>query len=45
MRVGTPLTVGSVALSAPAIFGDCGQTTPKRLTLVDLDSYDELAGR
>ena len=42
--LGTPLTVGSVALASPAIFGDCGQTTPKRVTLVDLDSYDEAAG-
>ena len=42
--VGTPLTVGAVALASPAIFGDCGQTTPKRLTLVDLDSYDEAGG-
>ena len=43
-KVGTALTVGSVALASPAIFGDCGQTTPKRVTLVDLDSYDEAGG-
>ena len=42
--LGTPLTVGSVALASPAIFGDCGQTTPKRVTVVDLDSYDEAGG-
>jgi hypothetical protein len=42
--LGTPMAVGSVALSSPAIFGDCGQTTPKRVTLVDLDSYDKAAG-
>ena len=42
--LGTPVAVGSVALSSPAIFGDCGQTTPKRVTVVDLDSYDEAAG-
>lgn len=42
--VGTPLTIGSVHLAAPALFGDCGQTTPKRVTLVDLDSYDEAGG-
>lgn len=40
----TPLTIGSVHLAAPALFGDCGQTTPKRVTLVDLDSYDEAGG-
>jgi hypothetical protein len=42
--LGTPLTVGSVAMAAPAVFGDCGQTTPQRVTLVDLDSYDEAGG-
>jgi hypothetical protein len=42
--VGTPLTVGSVGLASPAVFGDCGQTTPRRVTLVDLDSYDEAGG-
>ena len=42
--LGTPLTLGSIALASPGIFGDCGQTTPKRVTLVDLDSYDEAAG-
>lgn len=43
-QIDTPLTVGSVALASPAIFGDCGQTAPRRVTLVDLDSYDESAG-
>lgn len=43
-KVGTALNVGSVALASPAIFGDCGQTTPMRVTLVDLDSYDEAGG-
>jgi hypothetical protein len=43
-EVGAALTVGSVSLASPAIFGDCGQTTPKRVTLVDLDSYDEAGG-
>jgi hypothetical protein len=38
------LTVGELALAAPAIFGDCGGVTPKRVTVVDLDSYDEGAG-
>jgi hypothetical protein len=31
-------------LASPAVVGDCGQTTPKRVTLVDLDSYDEAGG-
>ena len=42
--IDTPLTVGGISLSTPAIFGDCGQVTPVRVTLIDLDSYDEAGG-
>ena len=42
--IDTPLTVGGISLAAPAIFGDCGQVTPRRVTLIDLDSYDEAGG-
>lgn len=44
LRVDAALSVGAVTLAAPAIFGDCGQVTPKRVTLVDLDSLDEAVG-
>jgi hypothetical protein len=44
LQVDGALAVGELALAAPAIFGDCGQAKPKRVTVVDLDSYDEAAG-
>lgn len=34
------LSVDGVTLTRPALFGDCGQTTPVRVTLVDLESTD-----
>jgi hypothetical protein len=34
----TPVEVGGVALANPALFGDCGQTRPVRVTLVDLSA-------
>ena len=36
-----PLDVGGVRLTSPALFGDCGQTKPVRVTLVDLDATTE----
>jgi hypothetical protein len=36
-----PLDVGGVRLTSPALFGDCGQTKPVRVTLVDLDETTE----
>lgn len=44
LRVDAALSVGAVALSSPAVFGDCRQVTPTRVTLVDLDSLDEAPG-
>jgi hypothetical protein len=44
LRVDAALSVATVTLSSPAVFGDCGQVTPKRVTIVDLDSLDEAAG-
>lgn len=44
LRVDASLSVGTVELAAPAIFGDCGQVTPKRVTVVDLNSFDTAAG-
>lgn len=35
-----PLRVDGVTFTRPALFGDCGQTTPVRVTLVDLGSTD-----
>jgi hypothetical protein len=39
--LGTPVEVGGVQLASPALFGDCGQTKPVRVTLVDLDATTE----
>ena len=36
--LGEPVAVGGVQLASPALFGDCGQTKPTRVTLVDLDA-------
>ena len=35
-----PLSVDGVVFTRPALVGDCGQTTPVRVTLVDLDATD-----
>jgi hypothetical protein len=32
----SPIEVDGVQMASPALFGDCGQTTPVRVTLVDL---------
>lgn len=32
-----PITIGRVTVRRPALFADCGATSPKRITLVDLD--------
>lgn len=36
--LGAALTLGGSTLQQPAVFGDCGQATPKRITVVDLVS-------
>lgn len=38
MPLDIPLSVGEVDLGSPAVYGDCGQTSPERVTLVDLES-------
>lgn len=38
-----PVTVGARQLVHPGVFGDCGTTAPRRVTLVDLDSADRNA--
>ncbi len=38
------LTFGTLTLDEPAVFGDCGTTSPLRVTLVDLASYDAANG-
>lgn len=44
LRVGSPVMVGDVEWADPAMFGDCGITSPVRVTLVDLGSLDESLG-
>jgi len=39
-----PLTLDGVTFERPAVFGDCGQTTPARITVVDLESGAEGSG-
>lgn len=34
------VTVGGETFTSPALFGDCGVTSPRRVTLIDLDSFD-----
>jgi hypothetical protein len=43
-EVGTTITVGDAEYTSPGLFGDCGVTTPVRVTLVDLDSFDDDLG-
>lgn len=40
----TPVTVGDAEYTNPGIFGDCGLTAPVRVTLVDLDSFEDGSG-
>ncbi len=35
------MTVGDLTLVAPAMFGDCGDSAPELVTVVDLDSATE----
>jgi hypothetical protein len=35
-----PFTIGGIDFSAPGVFGDCGETRPVRVTVVDVDSAD-----
>jgi hypothetical protein len=44
LPVGQAITIGTLTLTRPAIFGDCGQTRPLRVTLVDLASADGQGG-
>jgi hypothetical protein len=39
----TPVEIGGVRLTSPAVFGDCGQTKPVRVTLVDLAATSDTA--
>jgi hypothetical protein len=42
--VGTSLSFVGAEYTRPGLFGDCGITAPVRVTLVDLDSYDDALG-
>jgi hypothetical protein len=44
LAIAAPLTIGEIALASPAIFGDCGQVKPTRVTVIDLDSFDKASG-
>jgi hypothetical protein len=44
LTITAPLTIGTVALTSPAIFGDCGLVKPTRVTVIDLDSFDKAGG-
>ena len=39
-----PLTIGPLELVEPAIFGDCGDARPKRVTIVDLAAINDSGG-
>lgn len=39
--LGSRLTINGTDYATPAIFGDCGQAKPARVTIVDLDSYND----
>ena len=38
------LAIGDLVMRQPAVFGDCGTTSPRRLTIVDIASYDPSQG-
>ncbi len=38
------ITFGSLTLVRPALFGDCGVTSPARVTVVDLDGAEPSSG-
>lgn len=40
-----PVTIAGKTFSAPMVFGDCGATTPYRLTIVDLSTKAPPASR
>jgi hypothetical protein len=44
LAITAPLTIGEIALTSPAIFGDCGLVKPTRVTVIDLDSFDTAGG-
>ena len=39
--LGSALTINGTDYTKPAIYGDCGQTKPVRVTIIDLDSYND----
>lgn len=41
MPLNGSIDLGTIQFDNPAIFGDCGETSPERVTLVDLDSNAE----
>ncbi len=39
-QLSASLTINGTYYTHPAIYGDCGQTKPVRVTIIDLDSYN-----
>ena len=39
--LGAPMVIGDLELAEPAIFGDCGDASPRRVTVVDLSSVGD----
>ena len=41
VRLDGGFSIAGLVLTTPALHGDCGETTPRRITFVDLDSRSE----
>lgn len=41
LALGGPANIGGIDMTEPAIYGDCGETSPARVTVVDLADIDE----
>lgn len=39
-QMGAALTIGDLTFTTPAVFGDCGETAPVRVTIVDVATAD-----
>lgn len=41
LRLTGPMVVGGLTLASPAVFGPCSTTSPRRITVIDLASFDD----
>ena len=39
--LGAPVTINGTDYTRPAVFGDCGQAKPLRVTIIDVDSFND----